>query len=130
VRERIGQRTGREGGGGTDGAAAMAEADAEGREQDGAQELQAPAAARAQAHLGSDIRILARCSARLLCEFGEGEWLAISSLRAEGTRIFLYNNKKTRYRLIACKLGKSTNDSFTCQVGMIIAYRLQARPQI
>jgi hypothetical protein len=36
----------------------MAEADAEGREQDGAQELQAPAAARAQAHLGSDPRAL------------------------------------------------------------------------
>ena len=49
--------TGKEGGG-THGAAAMAEADAEGREQDGAQELQAPAAARAQAHLGSDPRAL------------------------------------------------------------------------
>uniref|UniRef100_A0A0A9G3E1 Uncharacterized protein n=1 Tax=Arundo donax TaxID=35708 RepID=A0A0A9G3E1_ARUDO len=33
------------------GAAAVAEADAEGREEDGAQELQAPAAARAQPHL-------------------------------------------------------------------------------
>lgn len=36
---------------GTHGAAAVAEADAEGREEDRAQELQAPAAARAQAHL-------------------------------------------------------------------------------
>jgi hypothetical protein len=43
-RARSGSREGR-GGGGTDGAAAVAEADAEGREQDGAQELQAPATA-------------------------------------------------------------------------------------
>jgi hypothetical protein len=88
------------------GAAAMAEADAEGREQDGAQELQAPAAARAQAHLGSDIRILARCSARLLCEFGEGEWLAISSLRAEGTRIFLHNNKENSVQAYRLQAGE------------------------
>lgn len=52
------------------GAAAVAEADAEGREQDGAQELQAPAAARTQAHLVPLLFLLGSSRAALLGRFG------------------------------------------------------------
>jgi hypothetical protein len=62
--------------GGTDGAAAVTDADAERREEDGAQELQAPAAARAQAHL-------------LLVRPRDGCQLLLSCLRLRSSRTLL-----------------------------------------
>jgi len=91
----------------------MAEADAEGREQDGAQELQAPAAARAQAHLGSDPRPLLCSLALRVRGMGNGRGYFFTSSGRNWNEV---HRGTTRYRLIACKLGRSINDSFTCQV--------------